>query len=227
VTDAAGDTPSSDAPRDAGIDAPPDAAMPTWTLVQTGTVEASTTLSLGAKTTTGSLIIVGVQTTATVFTVTDDGANLYSQVPNATGTVASAGLGITLWTAKSSIAAKTIMVGAPSVNAVVVWEVAGLRATSPLDTSAALSDQAATTLPGGATVITTQPGDFIVEVAIVANQASGIHAGNEFTNDSLARGNGWAHITSTAATAGPHRARWDQPTAGAYCAASAAFFTAP
>lgn len=229
VADAAHDTPVFDAPRDAAIviDAPPDSSIAPWVLVQTGSSESSPTMSLPAAAGTGHLIIVAVQTGSTVVAVTDDGANMYSEVPNSRATANNGGLGIDLWYAKSTNAAKNISVAASSVNAIVAWEVSGLRSTNPLDVSAATSNQAATTLPVGASVTTTQPGDFIVEVAMVLNQVNGIHAGNEFTNDSGAKANGWAHITSTGAPAGPHQARWDQPMSGTYCAASAAFFAGP
>lgn len=229
VADAAHDTPVSDAPRDAAIviDAPPDSSIAPWTLVQTASVENTTMLTLPNSTGTGHLIIVGVETLNQIAAVSDDGANLYSQVPNSAASASSAGLGISLWTAKSAIAAKTIVVGASSVNAVVVWEVAGLRAMNPIDTVATLSNQATTTQPVGAAVTTTQPGDFIVSIAIVQNSVNGLHTGSEFTNDSLAKANGWAHITSTSAPAGTHQAKWDQPMTGVYCASSAAFFVGP
>lgn len=230
VADAAAvaDSPRSDAPRDAFArpDAPADAATAAWTLIQTAQSENTASVSF-APTTTGSLIIVGVETTSTIVGISDDGANLYREIPNARGTVANANLGIDLWYARSSIPVSHIMVAAPSVSAIVVWEVAGIRSTSPVDTAAALSDQAATTLPAGASVTTAQPGELVISVAIVENQVSGIHQGNEFTNDRTAKGNGWAHLTSASAPAGPHQATWDQPMSGVYCAASAAFFTGP
>ena len=74
---------------------------------------------------------------------------------------------------------------------------------------------------------TTAPGDFIVSAAIVQNNITGTHTGNEFTNDEMPNGNGFAHLTATRAPAASHQARWDQPTSGAYCSSSAAFFVGP
>ncbi len=223
------DSPRGDAPRDAPVprDAPLDSAFAPWTLVQTTSVESQPALTV-QSTGAGNLIVVAIQGTATVASVQDDAANLYVEVPN--GKATAGGLGIDLWYAKNSKAGATSIAVASSgtgAGAIVAWEVAGIRTTTPLDTSAALSDQAATTLPLGASVTTTKPGDFIVSAAVVANSISGIHQGNEFTNDSTAKANGWAHITSTAAPAGAHQAKWDQPMSGVYCATSAAFFTGP
>jgi len=223
------DTRISDAPRDAPllVDAPPDAATPAWTLVQTAHAENTSNLTLPSATGTGHLIIVGVQTTAMIAGVTDSGANLYTEVPNSAASASSAGLGISLWSAKSTASATQIIVGASSVNAIVVWEVAGLRLTNPVDTATTLDNQAATTLPVGAAITTAQPGEFVVSIAIVANNVTGLHTNSAFTNDALARGNGWAHLTSATAPAGSHQAKWDQPTSGVYCATSAAFFPGP
>ena len=228
--DAAADSPILDAPRDTfvGPDAPVDAPPGTpWTLVQTAQVENGTTVTI-APSGAGHLIIVGVETLDPIAAVQDDAASSYVEVPMGRGTAASAGLGIDLWYAKNTSAgATTIVVATSSANAVVVWEVAGIRTTAPLDAASSRSDQAATTLPVGAPITTSAAGDFVVSVAIVANVVSGIHAGNEFTNDRTAKGNGWAHLTSASAPAGVHQAKWDQPTPGVYCAASAAFFTGP
>jgi len=60
-------------------------------------------------------------------------------------------------------------------------------------------------------------------VALVENVVFRARTGNEFTNDHVANGNGWAHLTSPTATAGVHQAQWDQSTAGRYCAGAAAF----
>src|SRR5262249_11111260 len=108
----------------------------------------------------------------------------------------------------------------------VIWEVAGIKTTSPLDVTGALSNQAATTTPQGASLTTTADGDFVVDVAMVNNDVSGIHAGNRFTDDRSTNSNGWAHLID-AAPAGTYRAQWDQQQSGVYCASSAAFFVGP
>src|SRR5207244_7353522 len=106
-------------------------------------------------------------------------------------------------------------------------EVAGLRTSGILDTTAVLNGQAASSTPHGAAITTTRAGDFVVEAAMVGNVITGIHTGTAFTNDHTTQDNGWAHLTSPMAPAGTYQAQWDQPQAGAYCASSAAFFAAP
>jgi hypothetical protein len=74
-------------------------------------------------------------------------------------------------------------------------------------------------------VTTTQAGDFIVSVLYAnASNLSAISTGNEFTDDFKTYGNGWAHITSTSATAGTHQASWyTAAPSGVYCASTVAF----
>ena len=64
---------------------------------------------------------------------------------------------------------------------------------------------------------------------LLANTAdfTGITSGNEFTDDFTTFGNGWAHITSTSATAGTHQASWYTASpVGVYCASTVAFISA-
>ncbi|MGE5184935.1 MAG: hypothetical protein ACM31C_22860 [Acidobacteriota bacterium] len=226
------DAPAIDTPplSDAFVprDTPADAAAPPWVLVQTkGSQSASVTL---AATGAGHLLVVAIETNATdpVTAVADSANDTFAALPSARATNSAANLGVELWAASNAQAGATaVTVIAPVVHAVVVWEVANVRTAGALDKVTLLDDQPATTLPAGAAITTAAPGEFVVSVAIVANQVSGIHAGNEFTNDHTTFGNGWAHLTDPAAPAGSHQAKWDQGTAGAYCAVSAAFLIGP
>jgi hypothetical protein len=113
------------------------------------------------------------------------------------------------------------------VLATVMWEVAGIDPTSPLDKGTKLDDQAASTMPLGASITTSAAGEFVVSVVIVSGSVSGIHAGSLFTNDHRTFGNGWAHLTDPASAPGTYQAQWDQVFSGGSCASSAAFFVGP
>lgn len=107
----------------------------------------------------------------------------------------------------------------------VILEVSGIPTSSILDTSALLSNQTATgTNPFSPALTTAASGEFIVAVVTPAQTITGIHAGNEFTSDSVVGGNGYAHITSTSATAASHQAEWDDNTSADLYATSIAAF---
>ncbi|MBV8757597.1 MAG: hypothetical protein JO257_09990 [Deltaproteobacteria bacterium] len=221
-----------DAPRDAPrvIDAPRDAAVPAWTLVQTA---SSTTPNVTVSPTgAGHLIIVAVQfqpgNGGGVQLVTDSAGGMYTAVPGSSASNAGANLAVQLWyLADSHAGAMSIAASSATFRGVAIWEVAGMRTTNPIDVAAIRNDGTSSTTPNGAPVTTTAAGDFIVSAAIVANNVTGTVAGNEFTNDALPNGNGFAHLTAPRAPTGLHQARWDQPMAGVYCSSTAAFFVAP
>jgi hypothetical protein len=208
---------------DAAEPPPVDGPPPPWQLVQTkDTLGASLNI---APSTGGAVVVVGIETSsgAAVTSVTDEKGSTYVAIARATNE--ARGFAIELWYAPDVHAgAKRITAGAPAVSAMVAWEVANLRTTGALATFATLDDQAATPTPLGAPIATTEAGEFVVSVAIVGNMVSGIDASGAFTNDHTTLGNGWAHLTDAQAPPGAYQAAWDQPTAGVYCAASAAFF---
>lgn len=224
----------ADAARDASIDtthaidAAPDAQVSAWTLVQTS---SSTTPSAAVSATGGGhLIVVAVQFSVggQVQLVTDTAGTTYTAVPDSIAQNANSNLAVQLWyAANSNAGAMQVATSTTSFRGIVVWEVAGMRTTNALDVAATSSNEGATTTPAGAAVTTTAAGDFVVSAAIVQNNVSGIHGTNEFTNDEMPNGNGFAHLTAARAPAGVHQARWDQPTSGAYCSSTAAFFVGP
>ena len=223
-------------PADAGppdafvaVDARSDAAVVApWTLIQTsGAIAPMTTIAASGA---GHLLVVAVQTTSTgpVTSVTDNAGNTYVAIPGSRAILAADNLGVELWYAQDSLpGATTITATGPTILSMVSWEVAGIRTTNALDTASVLDDRPATTTPRGAPITTSVDGEFVVSVAIVANTITGIRAGNEFTNDRMTLGNGWAHLTDAAALAGSHRAQWNQDSIGGYCTSSAAFFVGP
>jgi hypothetical protein len=199
-----------------------------WDLVQTaGSGNATLTMKpLGA----GHLVVIGVEIDSggPTTTVTDN-CNSYVALStaNATCSLFQTDLQIFYAFAKPSCQADTIRV-APTNNvcAVVVWEVSGIRADDPVDAVAVLNDQPRSTTPLGPKIATSAAGEFVMASAVVAFSVSGIHPGNEFTNDQVSDGNGWAHLTDPMAPAGTYQAQWDAQS-GSYCASAVAFKVGP
>lgn len=203
---------------------------PRWALIQTaGSRSSNVPLApLGAH----HLVVVAVQLSSDgrVTSILDSSAcNAYVEVPAARAVDRPLGDAVQIFYAKNSCSgADDLGVAATAaVFATVVWEVSGIRTDDPVDTAAVLNDQPASTAPIGPTITTSTAGEFVVSAAMVENLAATIHAGNEFTNDQITNGNGWAHLTDPMAAAGDHRAQWDQPSAGSYCASAAAFQVGP
>ena len=216
-----------------GSDAP--SGHGAWRLVQVkeadnanmgGLASLSATL---APTTAGDLLVVGVQ-----FAV---GANTTGVTDNAAGTPSTfTGIGasrahnlqgdggVEVWYAPSANAGATSVTAtasAASLYSVVVWEFA-TAAPATVDIAKQESDQAASASPATPAITTVNAGELVIAIGIVADSISGLAPGSEFTNDTLANGNGWAHITSTTAPAGAHQATWDS-AAGTYCSDAVAF----
>jgi len=222
VDGGATDAPSTDSPiaTDAPNDAPQNA---TWTLVRTKDAKQSALLDIPAIG-AGHLVIVAVESEKEVSMVADNGGNLYQRIATSRAVVPSDGLGVEIWYTPNAMPGGTMIAAtaASSVFSIDMWEVDGLSSVT-IDDVATLDDQPATTTPEGASVTTTATGDFVVSIAIVQNSVTGLTAGSEFTNDHTTFGNGWAHLTSASAPAGTYGARWNQGTAGTYCASSVAF----
>jgi hypothetical protein len=136
-----------------------------------------------------------------------------------------------IWYAVSSKSGATVITptfaGSPTSVQITAWEVSGVATSAPDATNTSSGSVTLNNIPGPA-VTTTQAGDFIVSI-LLANSASftAISSGNEFTDDFTTLGNGWAHITSTSATAGAHQASWYTASpVGVYCASTVAFLSA-
>lgn len=206
-----------------------------WTLLQTTALENASTGSLTmplAALGAGHLVVVAAQIEhrGLVSTIADSsGCNNYVAIAMASATTASLDVNLQLWYAKNSCAAATsISIAATdTVSAAAVWEVAGIRTDTPLDTAAVSNDQPSNSAIIGPVITTSAAGEFVVSVALVENEVTGIHAGNEFVNDHVTRGNGWGHLADPNAAAGVHQAQWDQPVAGEACASAAAFRVGP
>jgi hypothetical protein len=188
-----------------------------------------TSLTIPA-TTSGHLIAI-----AMMFNGTTSVATVSDNAPGGSNTYVSAGARSALgtwsteiWYAVNSKPGATVVTptfasSASSVQ-IAVWEVSGLSALAPDVTNIASGNLTLSDTPGPA-VTTTQVGDFILSVLLASTASlSAISSGNEFTNDFRTFGNGWAHITSTSATAGTHQASWfTSAPSGIYVASTVAF----
>jgi hypothetical protein len=209
------------------VDAPVVAA---WHLVQSAgsAVSASFGASFStslAPTSAGDLVVVGVQFTpgGAVLGVTDDGASEYGAVAATLATDTTGDGGVEIWYTQSVGSGVTSVTATTNAEAyaVAVWEFSTAQ-PAEVDVAAELSAQASSQHPLSPMIMTANAGELVVAIGISGAVVSGIHAGNEFTNDQLIKGNGWAHITSSASAAGPHRAEWDS-TMGTFCSDAVAF----
>jgi hypothetical protein len=224
--------------------APPDApdgsdasssGLSAWRLVQVQSASNAgqgglTSLSATVTPTTANdLLVVGVQfavgtTIASVSDNAEGGTSTFSAIPGSHARNAHADGNVAIWytpSANAGATAVTATAGTASVYTVVVWEFATAQAAT-VDIASGLSDQASSTTPVAPALTTMNAGELVVAIGIVATSISQLQPGNEFTNDALANGNGWAHITSATAPGGAHQAAWDS-TAGTYCSSAVAF----
>ena len=177
----------------------------------------------------GNLIVVGFETdvsntTTTISSITDNASDAYAEAGAARAVDASLLTVTDLWYAKNSVAGATTVTITPSssINGVVViWEFSGIDRISPLDQTAVLNSQPATTAVSGSTVTTTSASEVIISIADVSNSLTGITSGNAFTNDSTAFASGWAHLITS--TTGTYAAQWIQNSAGTYDSSTASF----
>jgi hypothetical protein len=180
-------------------------------------------------TTAGDLLVIGVQFApgATITSVSDNapgGTSAFSAIPTSKASNAAGDGGLEVWYApvvNAGATAVTATAAAASVYSVVAWEVATMQPAT-VDTAKQLSDQASSTTPVAPAVTTRNVGELVIAIGLSSSTVTQLHAGSEFTNDTLANGNGWAHITSTTAPAGPHQATWDGGN-GTFCSTAVAF----
>ena len=185
-------------------------------------------LTIGS-TATGSLLVVGVTFTPTqgpVSSVTDN-------APGGTNVYRSAGVKATdtnggtaeIWYAANSKGHATSLTVTPGGSAsYTFWEFSGVDTASPLDaTSSAniLNSQSASLTPVGPAIATAEAGELVISVLAVQHNVTNIHAGNAFTNDSLAGNDGYAHLIAT--STGTFQAQWDQDSSGTYASDAVSF----
>jgi hypothetical protein len=183
---------------------------------------------------TGHLIAVAMMFNGgTSVASVSDNANGGSNTYVSAGSRATIGTRSTeIWYAVNSSSAATVVTpkfaSSPTHVEITVWEVSGIS-TLPPDVANTSSGNVTLNNTPGPAVTTTQVGDFILSVLFAINtNFTTITSGNEFTNDFRTYGNGWAHITSSSATAGTHQASWYTPSpTGVYCASTVAFRPGP
>lgn len=201
---------------------------PGWALVQTaGSGNATVTLKpVGA----GHLLVVAMEIdTGGAPPAVTDGCNSYVAIPTATSTSSLLQVELQVFYAYATQPCQVNTIHVASnrdVCALVAWEVSGITGSDPVDAVAVLSDQPRSNAPLAPKITTSAAGEFVMASAIVLDTVSGIHPGNEFTNDQVSDGDGWAHLTDPMAPAGVHQAQWDA-TPGSYCASAVAFKVGP
>ncbi|MGO9274515.1 MAG: hypothetical protein ACLQOO_30510 [Terriglobia bacterium] len=161
----------------------------------------------------------------TITSVTDNTGNVYVEVPGAKAVDSGGNTMTDLWYATNSLAGATVLTITPNptgtAGTAVVWQFSGVATTAPLDRTAVLNSQAATTTPSGAPVTTAFAAEAVISVANVQGTITGIVSGNSFTNDSTANGNGWAHLITS--SAGTYQAQWANGASGTYASSTASF----
>ena len=197
-----------------------------WAVVSDASNAGNITSLTIQATGTGNLIVVGLMFNAGTYatSVSDDAGNTYVSA-DAKGFVDVHSTEI--WYAVNSKPGATVVTptfaDSPTSVEITVWEVSGISTSAPDVTNTSSGSISSNTL--GPAVTTTQAGDFIVSILFAVNtNISGITSGNEFTNDFVTNGNGWAHITYNFVPAGTHQASWfTSAPQGEYCASTVAF----
>jgi hypothetical protein len=210
-------------------------ALAAWQLVQAvgaGTSSTPTNTVTIAATGANHLIIVAVEdtdSTTRVSSIADDAPGGSATYVAVSGTLAlntvNVDRAIELWyTTASRSGAQTITATClpNGAIAIVAWEVVAPGPVA-IDSALAISNAASTALPTSPPIATSAAGEFFVAAALVEHNVTAIHTGSAFVNDSLAHGNGWAHLTANDAPAGSYSATWDVNTAGGYGGFAAAF----
>jgi phospholipase C len=203
----------------------------TWTIVTKASESAGPpplkSLAIPA-TGSGNLIAVALifNGTTSVASISDNAGNIYVS-GGAKASVSN--FATEIWYAVDSASGATAItptfVGSPTHVEMTEWEVSGVSTSVP-DASSIASGEVVSSNVAGPVVTTTVAGDFVLSVMYAgAVTFSGTSSGNEFTNDFTTNGRGWAHITSSSATAGTHQASWvtANTPAGRYCASTVAF----
>lgn len=177
----------------------------------------------------GHLLVIGWkgESNAAVSSITDSVGDTYAE---ATGAKASLKVRHGNWTsdiwyaANGNAGATSITINPTSrwsQGAAVVWEFSGVSTVSPLDHTAAVSNQAASSTPQGAPVTTSNASDVVVSLALVTDDITGIESGNPFTEDSSLWYDGWAHLVTS--STGTYEAQWNQSPSGSYGSSTASF----
>ena len=185
-----------------------------------------------SSTGSGNLLVVGWASHAgeggtTINSVTDNVGNTYSEALGSRAVDANMNDMGDIWYAKNSAAGATVLTITPnpagSSGTAVIWEFSGADTNAPLDQTAVLNSQAATSTPSGASVTTAVSNELVVSIGWVQGSVTGIVSGNLFTSDSTATGDGWAHYV--ASSPGTYIAQWNSDL-GTYGSSTVSFKSA-
>jgi hypothetical protein len=177
---------------------------------------------------TGNVLVIGWASGGdgtTITSVSDNAGNIYQEAGSARAINTTANTMTDIWYAENSAPAATTLTITPSSSGItgtaLIWEFSGVEPYSPLDQTAVLNSQEATTTPAGAPVATTSPAEVVVSIVNAAGGVNGLSSGNSFTSDSTAGGDGWAHYIAT--SAGSYAPSWTTGTSGTYCSSTISF----
>lgn len=181
-------------------------------------------------TSTGNLLVVAWTSNnggggAVITSVADNANNVYAEAGNARAVDASANSMADVWYSKNIHSGATVVTVTPSLagttGTVVVWEFSGVDTLAPLDQTAVFNTQIATTTPSAAAVTTSAASEVVISVANIQGAVTGLIAGSLFSSDSIANGNGWAHLVTS--TVGTYQAQWNNSVSGTYAASTVSF----
>ena len=202
--------------------APPPPAGP-WELVQTaGTTAPQLALM---PTQPGDLLVIAAQFGVLTQTFSDSSGTAYQRIAGSLiGCYDGYQLAFYVGRPATSIASVS---SAGDVSGWTIWEFHGLAA-DPIDAAGTVPLGGDTTVPSGPTLTTTAPGELAVSAVIAHGMIQGSHALDEFVNDQIILGNGYAHLASNQVPAGtPLTAHWDQLPNDIYCASGITLLAAP
>lgn len=175
----------------------------------------------------GNLLVVGWSSangSMTIASVTDGAGNVYLEAGAAKSIDSVSNIMADVWYAKNSLSGASVLTITPSSSGTpgtaVIWEFSGADTNSPLNQTAVLNSQTVTTSAIGASVMTSAS-EVVVSVAAFQGSESGISAGNSFSNDSSASGDGWAHLITS--SAGTYQPQWNSSSGGTYCSTTVSF----
>jgi hypothetical protein len=181
------------------------------------------------RTGSGNLLVIGWASAtggqaAAMANITDNADNTYYEAGNARAVDASSNTMADLWYAKNSVAGATVLTITPNPQGTsgtaMIWEFSGADRSAPLDHTATLDSQPATTKPVGAAVTAASAGGTVVSISNGQQSVTGLVSGSSFTADSRANGAGWAHLA--AASPGAYSPQWNS-SSGTYCSTAASF----
>lgn len=181
-----------------------------------------TITSTGSGHLLGVLIISAFNFNPTISSITDNQSNLWQEAAGSRSTDTNTNSMGDIWYSAPAAAGTTALTIKPSSTgtmAVVVYEFSNVNA---LDAVGAASTQAAAASPSGASVTISQSKEAVISLMNPQTSVTGIHSGNNFTNDSLTFSAGWAHLLTS--STGAKQAQWDCSTACTNNSSTAAFY---